>query len=263
VLDLEVDPFASGEETGVNELGRLLRGAALVTVATPAIARQLGAHGVDCLLVPDAVDERLLYAGTSPPRKTSSEGASLRVLSIPGDRAWTDGLAPALERLRSEGDAVIELHAPPFRGPDAEAGDYVARMQWLRDHCHEFDAAALPVGTSPADQSRSDLPFLECAALGLPAVVSDREPYSTITDGALALKVGDDPDHWCAALRRLADDPALRATLAGAAADYVREHRLARDAAEPFLAALFDLVCEGRRSDSPDAPELQLTSASG
>jgi glycosyltransferase involved in cell wall biosynthesis len=162
----------------------------------------------------------------------------VRVLAL----GWTAGpddlelLRPALEELgpgwsldvvggSGEGGWYRRL-APP-------AGD-VAHWPGLR--AGRWDLAVAPLAGDGA--LAGDQAFLEHAALGLPGVYSDTGPYAAgVRDGDTGLVAGD-PDGWAKALRRLAEDPDLRAALAARARATVVAHRLLASQADTHLALL-------------------------
>ncbi len=117
--------------------------------------------------------------------------------------------------------------------PRAARGD-VARWPGLR--AGRWDLAVAPLAGDGA--LAGDQAFLEHAALGLPGVYSDTGPYAAgVRDGDTGLLAGD-PDGWAKALRRLAEDPDLRAALAARARATVVAHRLLASQADTHLALL-------------------------
>ncbi len=103
-----------------------------------------------------------------------------------------------------------------------------------------LDIALAPTDGSRAFRAKSDLRFLESAALGS-AVVGDPRLYDTIEDGVTGLHARTATEAR-AAILALVDDAALRHRLGAAAQAYVREHRSIDVMAGQWAGALRELV---------------------
>ena len=99
-----------------------------------------------------------------------------------------------------------------------------------------WDIALAPTDESRAFRAKSDLRFLEPAAVGA-AVVGDPRLYDTIEDGVTGLHART-ASEVREALLRLVDDAELRHRIGSAAQAYVREHRSADVTCEDWAAAL-------------------------
>jgi glycosyltransferase involved in cell wall biosynthesis len=103
-----------------------------------------------------------------------------------------------------------------------------------------FDIALAPTDGSRAFRAKSDLRFLEAAAVGA-AVVGDPRLYGTIQDGVTGLHART-PTEARDAILALVDDAALRRRLGDAAQAYVREQRSMQVMAGQWADALRELV---------------------
>lgn len=99
-----------------------------------------------------------------------------------------------------------------------------------------FDVALAPTDGSRAFRAKSDLRFLEYAAIGA-AVVGDPRLYDTIEDGVTGLHARTASEAREAVLT-LVDDAALRRRLGDAAQAYVREQRSADVTCADWAAVL-------------------------
>lgn len=99
-----------------------------------------------------------------------------------------------------------------------------------------FDIALAPATNSAFFRGKSDLRWLEAAALGIP-LVGDPVVYPAIEDGVTGLHAAT-PREARAAILALVDDPARRRLIGEAAREYVREHRTSRAVAPQWVAAL-------------------------
>jgi glycosyltransferase involved in cell wall biosynthesis len=136
-------------------------------------------------------------------------------------------------------------------------------VRWLRGLRDQFDVAVAPLRDDEFNRCKSDLKYLEYAALGLPAVFSDCEPYASVEDGRTGLKAAGD-EAWVAALTRLRDEPALADELADSAFAYVVEQRLMRGGAERLLELVLSAISGDERrepSDRAEGPPLSLLTA--
>jgi glycosyltransferase involved in cell wall biosynthesis len=98
-----------------------------------------------------------------------------------------------------------------------------------------FDIALAPATNNAFFRGKSDLRWLEAAALGIP-LVADPVVYPAIEDGVTGLHAAT-PAEARAAILALIDDAALRSRVGEAARKYVREHRTSAAVAPQWLAA--------------------------
>ena len=154
-------------------------------------------------------------------------------------RPWLPGVAGVLEalphtRFRTVGQPFgLEL-AERFPGrssavPFTALDTYPAAMA-------AFDVALAPASPSAFFTAKSDLRFLEAAALGLP-VVADPAVYPSVVDGETGLHATT-PGEAREALLALAGDPELRRRLGDAARAYVERERSAQVTAGAWAAVL-------------------------
>ena len=199
---------------------RLVGEADLVTVSTPPLLDVIRPLARDVELLPNQLDEGLWWGAGGPehaPRRP--EGDDLRILYM-GTATHGDDielLRNPIVSLRSAINRDVTLcvvgGAPPSddewfeRIPvPNDAKEYPAFVAWLRSIGGDHDFAVAPLCDTRFSRSKSDLKFLEYAALGLPCAASDVAPYrSTIEHGTDGLLVANDDDAWLAALTELAD----------------------------------------------------------
>jgi glycosyltransferase involved in cell wall biosynthesis len=107
-----------------------------------------------------------------------------------------------------------------------------------------FDIALAPTDGSRAFRAKSDLRFLEAAAVGA-AVVGDPRLYGTIEDGVTGLHA-QTPTEARDAILRLVDDAGLRRRIGAAGQTYVREQRSIDVTCADWAATLRDVVPAAR-----------------
>jgi processive 1,2-diacylglycerol beta-glucosyltransferase len=111
---------------------------------------------------------------------------------------------------------------------------YPEFVPWLRRRSPEWTIAVAPLQDASFNRHKSDLKYLEYAALGLPGIYSDLGPYrDSVRHEVTGLLTENTTEAWCAAILRLASDPDLRDRIAAGARTYVlRERCLRHDAAD-------------------------------
>lgn len=113
----------------------------------------------------------------------------------------------------------------------------------VEDHMSLFDIAAFPRLGLPVCEMVSPLKPFEAMAMGISVVASDVRALSEIVeDGVTGLLHGKgDVESLALALRRLLDDPVLRAELGAAGRDWVVAHRDWKTVAAPLASMYKDL----------------------
>jgi GT2 family glycosyltransferase/glycosyltransferase involved in cell wall biosynthesis len=269
VVDLDdnlVDPDLLADRPGdwqrfVPSLHALSREAVMVTVSTPRLAEAVAAYAERVEVVPNQLDEalwfrqvdmhgslegdaagdttrpfRLLYMGTS----THGEDLAMlrQVLPPLRNRLDRDVTLDVIGGEPEGGgqDWYTRVRVPPGRS------EYPAFVHWLRGVRGRWDVAVAPLAPTPFNAYKSDLKFLEYAALGLPGVYSRLEPYAdSVEDGVTGMLADPDPACWVEALVSLAKPDLGRETAERARAKVLRE-RTMRLHASRYVDLLFDAV---------------------
>ncbi len=138
--------------------------------------------------------------------------------------------------------AVVRRHLARFLEAHPSASfhtigmDYATWMGLPREQCHhtkwtktpedffkaiDYEVGVIPLAPSRFASCKSDIKFVELAALGIPAIASATAPYKSIQDRQTGVLVKYEHE-WGRKLRALANDPAMRAELGAAAKEYAR-----------------------------------------
>jgi GT2 family glycosyltransferase/glycosyltransferase involved in cell wall biosynthesis len=255
LLALDDDP-AYGEH--IEAIRALVGAAALVIVSTPALASALADQARKIAVVPNALDERLWFDPLPDGLDMLPNGDNpvLRLLYM-GTRTHAHDLKllrPVLTRLREKAGLDVRLEVIGGEAPGA-GQDWYDRItvpsghsvyprfvRWLRCNSSRWDIAVAPLVDSDFNRSKSDLKFLEYAALRLPTIVSDVEAYREVRHEVDGYKVSNDPEAWSEALLTLASDPDLRRQLARTASSYVRSSRCLEVESGRYLSTLCDVI---------------------
>jgi len=92
--------------------------------------------------------------------------------------------------------------------------EYPTFVPWFRSLVKAFDAAVAPLASTPFNNFKSGLRYLDYGAAGLPAVFSNVPSFADVVSHEHnGLLVGNDAQEWLQSLRQLRDDPELRSRL--------------------------------------------------
>ncbi|WP_081056524.1 glycosyltransferase family 4 protein [Burkholderia vietnamiensis] len=232
-----------------------------ILVSTDQLAQAYGATGRPITVLPERVDFDLFYR---PVRETGDTvrigvlGTSLEA----GNFSLVDG---ALRDIHARYGDRIELvfigHAKPD-GWDVHAQfipleiDYEKYAASLRDV--GLDIVLVPLSDNAFNHAGSPVRFLEYAACGIAAVVSDVAPYrALVRQECNGLRVADTAPAWTEAIARLIEQPALRRQLARTAQVEIRKHHglsAHRAAFQQALARCLDPQAEPTVPPRADEP---------
>ena len=231
-------------------LRTLATAAPLITVSTTPLLRRMSAFG-RVELLENHLDEGL-WMTPMPEQGPRSHSDVLRVLFFGNDSHMVDLplIREAFEgndrrRLTLAGVATPETAPPWARGLplNGRTRQYPEFVGWLRTLAGEYDLAIAPLMDTDWTRSKSDLKFLEAAALRLPFLASDVEPYrNTLVHGNTGVLVPNEPAAWNDALNVMARDRDSRTALADQAFTYVVQNRLLGQHAAALANLLTDLV---------------------
>ncbi|HEU5013011.1 MAG TPA: glycosyltransferase [Roseiflexaceae bacterium] len=145
-------------------------------------------------------------------------------------------------RLRFAGDVALanELSDPALAA-QIERRDMV-HWQQLPGEIAGVGINIAPLVDNPQRRAKSAIKYLEAAAVGVPTVAVDMEPYNTVMRAGETGLLASDPAAWEAALLRLARDPSLRQTIGECARADVLAHHTNEVRVADFVALMNDLL---------------------
>jgi glycosyltransferase involved in cell wall biosynthesis len=210
-----------------------------VICSTPVLAERLAAHNGRIHVCANGVD-LARYPFPLPQRESCTIGWAGGTGHERAMRSWLPAVADVLDarpqaRFRSVGQPFGRRHAERFGAERASAVPFTA-LDTYPAAMAAFDVALAPAAHSPFFTAKSDLRFLEAAALGLP-VVADPVVYPTVEHGVTGVHAAS-ADEAREAMLALVDDPQLRRDLGTAARAYVERERAMPVAARPWERAL-------------------------
>ncbi|MBN2146111.1 MAG: glycosyltransferase [Anaerolineales bacterium] len=235
-----------------------------VMVSTPALRQRLLEYNPHIAVVPNALDERLLIS-RCPARNIHFSDARRRVVvGCMGTLTHDEDLLlilPALQAVcrRHPGQVEIQLlgvtrslhtraalDGLPARyiNLPAEEAEYPLFMPWYTARMH-WDIALSPLRQTPFNDTKSDIKFLDYAAIGAAGIFSDLLPYQDtvqhLENGWLAENT---PAAWEEALETLITSPDLRQHIATQAYAYLYRQRILAHRAGDWLSTIYDFLGE-------------------
>jgi glycosyltransferase involved in cell wall biosynthesis len=162
---------------------------------------------------------------------------------------WLDGVAAVMRRRPQT--RFTSLGQPFARALEPEFGDRAVSLPFAPLEAYpaamtHFDVALAPAADHDFFRAKSDLRWLEAAALGIPCI-ADPGVYPEIEHGVTGFHARTAAD-MSEVLDALVLDPALRERVGAAARAYVAEHRSA-----PIAAHAWEAVLRGDRAEAPAA----------
>lgn len=222
-----------------------------VIVSTPPLAERMRRLNPNVVTVPNQIDDTLF----GPPREPRTAG-DVVTMGYMGTLTHLPDLLGILEPLRrvlrrqqgrlrmelvgvSENPRILDL----FQGLPVtlkRADGHVAYdrfVPWMKREL-QWDFAVAPLCASPFNACKSDLKYLDYAALSIPGIFSDVTPYrETVNHDATGLLAGSSRD-WEAHITAMATDPGLRRRLAVAARDHVYAERCLKHRVQDWVHAI-------------------------
>jgi glycosyltransferase involved in cell wall biosynthesis len=181
------------------------------------------------------------YAFTRPERDHVGVGWAGGTGHAASARPWVDEVGAVM---RERPDTHFISVGQPFAhwlegefGPRALGIPFTAMEVYPAAMTH-FDVSLAPAGKGDYFKGKSDLRWLEAAALSLPCI-ADPDVYPEIEHGVTGFHAAT-PAEMGTILRELVADRALRERVGAAAHEYVAEHRSIQVAAQSWARVLRD-----------------------
>lgn len=210
----------------------------LITVSTEPLAKRFDESGKPVRVIPNQLDDDLWMLGVAranPGRDIASQPVRIGYIGTPSHDQDLAVIAPAIRKLEARFGAQINVEViGAFRGKQPQFGraldhgkanEYPDFVRWLLANV-DWDIGLIPLHQDSFNQSKSDLKFLEYAALGLGIVCSDANCYASVARHEQnALVVENSEQAWVDAITRLIEDRQLRQSLAKNARSAVKQNR--------------------------------------
>jgi GT2 family glycosyltransferase/glycosyltransferase involved in cell wall biosynthesis len=192
-----------------------------IITSTEALREKMLGLNPNTLILPNYLDDRLWHSG---PDEMQFDAGAVRILYM-GTVSHRDDLEflgrafekvnPTLRRkLRIDvvgvtGEAESNDWFQPIRVPSFTAASYPRFVEWIQSR-NIWHWGVAPLLDTPFNRCKSCLKFLEYAALRLPSICSDVQPYhETVRHEETGLLLTNDPEEWAYALETAARDVQL------------------------------------------------------
>lgn len=201
-----------------------LRASHLVTTSTETLAEVYRPYNDRIVVVPNFIHEDLL-ALERPRRERVTlcwAGGANHLQDLELVRDPVKGLLDA--------DPQVDWHMLGFdyRPIFGDRGRFTGWQPnvWSYYAAIDGDIGVVPLRDTPFNRARTPIKALEYAALGIPVVASDLEPYREfVIDGVTGYLVRT-PDQWRARLTELVNDEAARIEMGAKAKEVARGHTI-------------------------------------
>lgn len=194
----------------------------LVTVSTEPLGEVLRKRHDNVVVLPNRIDEQLLTIERRRRERVTVGWAG-------GDSHLRDFayVAEALRRFfHRNPDVDLHLIGTDYRRALRLPGRYTDWAPDIWDYYRnvDFDIGLAPLADTVFNRSKSAIKAMEYAALGIPVIASDREPYRPfVIDGVTGYLVRAEHE-WNRRLYELANDEAMRTEMGAKAKEHVRQY---------------------------------------
>jgi hypothetical protein len=219
-----------------------MRAADGIICSTDYLARRYAALNPRTWTCRNGID-LVRFAFTRPAREHVGIGWAGGTGHVTTARPWIDEVGSVMrERDDTHFISVGQPFADRFRGEfgaRALAIPFTAMEVYPAAMTH-FDIALAPAGKGDYFKAKSDLRWLEAAALSIPCI-ADPDVYPEIEHGVTGFHAST-PAEMGEILRELVADRDLREQVGAAAREYVTEHRTVQVAAQSWAEVLREAV---------------------
>jgi glycosyltransferase involved in cell wall biosynthesis len=239
----------------------MLRQADCVLVSTNALRDRLIDYNQNILLLPNQLDERLLVI--RHPSEIHSPAIRDRIVIGYMGTFTHDGdflsILPALKSINQHYPGLIEIQVigvvhreetkmvlqelpVHYVYPRPEEHEYPLFMLWFTGHVH-WDIAISPLRDTPFTRCKSDIKYLDYAAIGAAGIFSRSPAYtSTILQKENGWMVENTPEAWEDALETLIQDSSLRLQIARNATRYLYSERILAQRATDWVDTIYQAL---------------------
>lgn len=254
----------------LRQVGWFARNADVVTVSTRPLAEKLRNLGANVHVVPNRLDAELWRLEESRdhsqgPYARSDEVVRIGYIGTATHDQDLEVVTSAVRRIELEygGRVAVEVIGG-FQHRTASFGrrvalpkktDYPSFAKWLHERVH-WDIGLIPLADDEFNRSKSNLKFLEYAALDMAIICSDVESYRDVARNEVnALVVPNRSEEWYGAMKRLIEQRKLRRQLASSAREQVARDFTIAAGASDYLCALRSFRGNGRPMEAYSAAQ--------
>lgn len=220
VYELDDDPFTIEPDNPAyaiysnpvahDSIEHCLSIAHMVTASTPLLAERMSKYNPNVVVLQNHIDESLLTM-ERPQRDRLTIGWAGGASHIKDIMSCSYGLRRIMQWHKDVDIHFIGTDLRPF----VKAPREIRHTEWVEDtqayySLIDFDIGVAPLMPTTFARTKSHVKVLEYAALGIPCVATDVEPYRDfVIDGVTGFLVSRDHE-WAQRLRDLINDEAMR-----------------------------------------------------
>jgi glycosyltransferase involved in cell wall biosynthesis len=179
----------------------------------------------EVFVLPNGLDNRNLPFLNSPPFRVRKDG-SIVIFYASGTKAhnsdFIDSAGPALVTIMTRhphvklmfvGYLSLDASFDPFRNRIITIG-WISDIKSYWSLLAEADINIAVLARYATTDAKSEIKWLEAAAMGIPSVVSGTARYREVLEDGVDVLMANDPESWTAALERMVVDANLRGRIA-------------------------------------------------
>lgn len=218
------------------QVKEIVTAADLVTCSTDRLAERTRMFNPNVIIVPNRLSNKCWNLTMSPTveKKISGKAFKIGYVGTPTHDRDLEIVSDPIRKILSEEPGLIEFEvigayqniSPPFGNKVwlPSRTEYPVFVEWLHK-VQNWDIGLIPLVDDNFNKSKSNLKFLEYAALSIPIICSDVESYANIAKNMEnCIVVNNSPSSWYDAIHLLKNDAELRKKLSDNAKSDIIQH---------------------------------------
>ncbi|MBD0415996.1 glycosyltransferase [Oryzicola mucosus] len=228
----------------------LAKSADLITVSTQPLKERFDLLNKNVRVIPNYLNYQMWKLGedTSPTKPKTSDVIKIGYIGTPSHSVDMHVVSDAISKIQAKYGKRVEVEVvgafqtqTPFFGKRIglpRNNNYAPFVDWLFKVV-DWDIGITPLVDDDFNRCKSNLKFLEYAALRLPNIVSNVYTYRDVArNGVNSLVVNNSTAEWTAALTELIENSELREKLRQNAFEMVREKYSVRHHVDTYIDVL-------------------------
>jgi|GEM_PF-1472188 glycosyltransferase involved in cell wall biosynthesis len=245
-------PQKTGYDESAQHIINLMRRVDAITVTTPKLKEQLLKYNKNIYVLPNYIDVNI-WSGSKVGTTQGRDGKIVMgYMGTPTHGEDLQMISPAIKRILQKYKGRVIFRAVGCITEELRDMEEVELVQSLVKDYREFasmfqsnhiDIALAPLVSSPFNECKSSIKFLEYSICKIPGIYSKIAPYAeSVTDGVTGILANDDEESWYKAMEMLIENKDLRLKIGQSAYSEVKEKYTVQKNAHKWLNLYTDLV---------------------